>query len=139
MRSLVATAIVSQRYPAAGVVLVFIDEPPARGPVNTADSLFHHPDGMSLASWYAPVCGSLDNARKFLIAPRPFLWENGAHDDNGYEGSPLEAVRGVRAVYDALGIEDRFTFLRHNGGHEEMPDAVWQLDFYRARAPAQGP
>jgi hypothetical protein len=38
MRSLVATAIVSQRYPAAGVVLVFIDEPPARGPAAAADS-----------------------------------------------------------------------------------------------------
>jgi dienelactone hydrolase len=100
-------------------------------PINTGDSMFVDPVGSLLSTWYSPICGTFNLAQQYLIAPRRFIWENGIDDANGYERSPQEAARAVASVYERLGISERFTLLRHGGGHEEQPEMLWGLDPYR--------
>lgn len=103
-------------------------------PVNTVDSMMVDPTGAQLATWYAPLCGNFNQSQLALIAPRRFIWENGATDNNGFEGSPLEVPRAIERVYDDLGLAGRFHFLRHGGGHEEQPELLQGLDPYRRPA-----
>lgn len=107
-------------------------------PINTGDSMFVDPVASILSTWYAPICGTFNLAQQYLIAPRRFVWENGVDDANGYERSPQEAARDVGRVYQSLGVAERFTLLRHGGGHEEQPDMLWALDIYR-RSQDAGP
>jgi hypothetical protein len=89
--------------------------------------------GGQLSSWYAPICGTIGEVQRWLIAPRWFIWENGKDDANGIERRPLEAARDVQQVYQDLGIPQRFQLLRHGGGHEEAPGELQALDPYRRR------
>ena len=94
-------------------------------PVTTAAVLFQDPDAAALAPWFRGVCSILDLTQQYLIAPRRFVRENGARDANGYERSPFESVNLIRDVYAKLGIASQFMFVRHSGGHETRPLAVF--------------
>ena len=93
-------------------------------PVVTADVLFNSPDATSLATWWPEICSSLDDVQAYLIAPRRFVRENGLRDANGYEREPLESIKRIRSVYESLGTDTSFVFVRHSGGHETKPERV---------------
>ena len=86
-------------------------------PTSRPALFFAHPDAAVLSTWQNSICEYETAIRTTLIAPRPFLWENGLFDTNAKDGDALEAVAEVRAVYEALGVADRFFFIRHGGGH----------------------
>jgi len=93
-------------------------------PVVSADVLFEQRDSAILAAWWPEICSTLDAVQAYLIAPRRFVRENGLRDANGYERSPLESVKRIREVFESLGLESQFEFVRHNGGHETRPGDV---------------
>ncbi len=64
-----------------------------------------------------------------LICPRPCLVQIGEQDGalNDMAGARVEAERAA-GYYRQLGIEDRFRFQEHPGGHEFDPKAI--LDFF---------
>jgi dienelactone hydrolase len=98
--------------------LVFSD------PVVTADVLFRTQFSSSLAAWWPEICATVDAVQAYLIAPRRFVRENGLRDANGFERTPIESVKRIRSVYNSLGIESQFLFVRHDGGHETRPQSV---------------
>jgi dienelactone hydrolase len=79
---------------------------------------FKGSEASSAAVWLSDVCAIADVAMRYLIAPRPLVWEAEAKDVSAYERYPLEAPQSIEAVYRALGIASRFHFVRHGGGHE---------------------
>lgn len=64
-----------------------------------------------------------------LICPRPCLVQIGEQDGalNDMAGARVEAERAA-GYYRRLGLEDRFRFQAHPGGHEFDPKAI--LDFF---------
>ena len=91
-------------------------------PHSTFARLYREPVSALLAPWTAEICGWADATRIQMIAPRPFIWENGSRDANGYELVDLESVDAISAFYNQLGIPERFRFLRHEHGHETRPE-----------------
>ncbi len=97
-------------------------------PVQDPDSVFKTLNGALLPTWYSSECASTAPTLRYLVAPRRFIWENGALDEgNGFETSPLATIRSIERVYQALGVADRFTFVRHGGGHETHPEVTIPL------------
>ncbi|CAN5415031.1 hypothetical protein BH09GEM1_BH09GEM1_35710 [soil metagenome] len=94
-------------------------------PVTTAEVLFSNDDASVLAPFFGEICSMIDPTLEYLIAPRRLIRENGLHDDNGYERSPLESVVRIREVYDQLGIPGQFDFYRHSGGHLTLPRTIF--------------
>lgn len=86
-------------------------------PTSRPAAFFAHPDAAVLATWQNAICEYETAIRTSLVAPRPFLWENGLFDTNALDEDPLDAVAEVRAVYESLAAADRFFFIRHGGGH----------------------
>lgn len=57
----------------------------------------------------------------FPIAPRRLVWENGLYDYNTRQNYPTEMRDGLASLYKNVGIERRFEFIQHQGGHETRP------------------
>jgi len=93
-------------------------------PVVSVDVLFGNRDSALLAAWWPEICSTIDAVQAFLIAPRRFVRENGLRDANGYERTPLESIKRIRELFQALNIDSQFNFVRHNGGHETRPAGV---------------
>ena len=86
-------------------------------PVQGLVSMFSSRDAPLLTTWWTEMCDIQDPVQRYLIAPRPFVWENGALDANAYL-SGVYPVADVARVYAARGATGRFRFLRHGGEHE---------------------
>jgi len=93
-------------------------------PIVTAQVLFGSQTSAALAAWWPEICSSIDAVQTYLIAPRRLVRENGLRDANGYEQTPIESVNRIRDVYQRLGIDDQFDFVRHDGGHETRPNNI---------------
>lgn len=94
-------------------------------PVQGIGNVFASVGASELPAFFMTLCSVGDAVQQYLVAPRRFIWENGVQDPgNGFERSPLATVRDVEAVYRRLGAEERFSFIRHDGGHQTRPDAV---------------
>lgn len=91
-------------------------------PISRPSTVFASGDAALLATWQNAICNYETAIRERLIAPRAMIWENGIRDANGQSPDPLETVRAVQAVYQALGAGDRFQFVRHGGGHVTKPN-----------------
>jgi dienelactone hydrolase len=77
--------------------------------------LFTTGAGALVPMWWIDLCSGLDIQFK-MIAPRRLIWEAG--EDPAFENRYWNVVQDVRDVYESLGLGDRFTFVRHGGGHE---------------------
>ncbi|NUP72445.1 MAG: hypothetical protein HOQ17_05570 [Gemmatimonadaceae bacterium] len=86
-------------------------------PVQGLQRLFKSPDAPLLAMWWTEMCDIQTAVQKYLIVPRPFIWENGALDANAYLNG-VDPVGDVARIYTARGATGRFRFLRHGGEHE---------------------
>lgn len=62
-----------------------------------------------------------------LIAPRPLLVVNGREDPLFPLDEVERAVAGVRAIYEAAGVPDRFAHRWGEGGHRFYKDLMWQF------------
>jgi dienelactone hydrolase len=86
-------------------------------PVQGLQRLFKSQDAPLLAMWWTEMCDIQTVVQKYLIVPRPFIWENGALDANAYLDG-VDPVGDIARVYSARGATGRFRFLRHGGEHE---------------------
>lgn len=90
-------------------------------PISTPAAVFSTPDAAGLTTWQNTICHFETALRTRFIAPRELIWENGVGDANGQAQDPMEEVRAVSAFYESLGAGDRFSFVRHGGGHATRP------------------
>jgi dienelactone hydrolase len=87
-------------------------------PVQTLDRLFSSPTAPLLATWWSELCDAQDVVQRYLLVPRPFIWENGERDANTSSSLQESPVARIADVYRARGAAGNFRFLRHGGGHE---------------------
>ena len=70
------------------------------------------------AVWFGSATSFLDAEIACLVCPRPLYIEVGKLDDLFTVETARPEAEKVRAVYDALGLESRFRYVEHEGGHE---------------------
>jgi dienelactone hydrolase len=72
-------------------------------------------------TWAIAGCSTLD-AALVSIAPRPIIWEAG--NEALIVGDGSDVISRVRGRYRAVGADDAFSYLRHWGGHETLPELL---------------
>ena len=70
------------------------------------------------ATWFDAANSFLDAELACLVCPRSLYIEVGRRDDLFTVETARPEAEKVRAVYEALGIESRFRYHEHEGGHE---------------------
>lgn len=81
--------------------------------------LYFQTDASATSSvWLSELCAVSDDAMRYLIAPRPLVFETDASDTGANQRYDGQQVAELRHIFDALGIGDRLTTVRHDGGHE---------------------
>jgi dienelactone hydrolase len=88
------------------------------------DGLVHHCD-----------CNAVPGILRFgelwdvagLIAPRPLLVVNGAHDPHHSPDDVAAAAERLRQIYAAAGAKDSFAHLTGEGGHRFYPELLWSF------------
>ena len=82
-------------------------------------------------SWRDSANRFLDAEVAALVCPRPLYIELGLHDELFAARHARPEGRKVTALYEKLGIPERFVYHEHGGGHEfDRADAG--LDFFQA-------
>ena len=73
---------------------------------------------LSPAAWFDSANKFFDSEIAGLVCPRSLCIEAGRHDTLfAVDGARAEAEK-VADIYCRLGIEERFNYFEHNGGHE---------------------
>lgn len=91
-----------------------------------ASSYLFHGSAGTLGVWQFDQGNTFGHAElAMLVAPRPFMVENGYFDTVKPDEWASYEFAKVKRVYQMLGIQDRAVFGTHIGGHEVHADTIF--------------